>query len=51
MSPYQTKLGHAHLKVRDLKRSVDFYTRFFDLAVVEQVGGALRVPLRRPGAP
>ncbi len=39
MPPYQTKLGHAHLKVRDLKRSMDFYTTFFDLAVVEQVGG------------
>src|SRR3989304_1734084 len=39
MPPYQTKLGHTHLKVRDLKRSVDFYTRFFDLQVIEQVGG------------
>jgi len=39
MLPYQTRLGHAHLKVRDLNRSVDFYTRFFDLTVVEQVSG------------
>lgn len=38
MSVYQTKLGHAHLKVRDLQRSIDFYGRFFDLKVVEQVG-------------
>ncbi len=49
MPPYMTALGHAHLKVRDLRRSIDFYTRFFDLRVIEQVhdqyvflsGGAL----------
>jgi catechol 2,3-dioxygenase len=35
---YSTKIGHAHLKVRDLARAVDFYTRFFALQVVEQVG-------------
>lgn len=35
---YQTKIGHAHLKVRDLNRSLEFYTRFFDLQVVESVG-------------
>lgn len=35
---YTTRIGHAHLKVRDLARSVDFYTRFFKLNVVEQVG-------------
>lgn len=34
---YQTKIGHAHLKVRNLKRAVDFYTRFFNLQVIEQV--------------
>jgi catechol 2,3-dioxygenase len=38
MPPYMTALGHAHLKVRDLRRSIAFYTRFFDLRVVEQVG-------------
>ena len=38
MPPYMTALGHAHLKVRDLRRSIDFYTRFFDLRVVEQIG-------------
>jgi catechol 2,3-dioxygenase len=38
MPGYQTRLGHAHLKVRDLKRSVEFYTRVFNLVVVEQVG-------------
>ncbi len=35
---YHTKIGHAHLKVRNLERAVAFYTRFFDLKVVEQVG-------------
>lgn len=37
-SPYHTKIGHAHLKVRDLNRSIEFYTHFFDLKVVEQIG-------------
>jgi catechol 2,3-dioxygenase len=36
-APYHTKIGHAHLKVRDLTRAVNFYTRFFNLKVVEQV--------------
>ena len=34
---YRTKIGHAHLKVRNLDRSIDFYTRFFDLKLVERV--------------
>lgn len=34
---YPTKIGHAHLKVRDLSRAIAFYTRFFDLKVTEQV--------------
>lgn len=34
---YQTKIGHAHLKVRDLDRSLAFYTRFFSLELVERV--------------
>ncbi len=37
---YRTKIGHAHLKVRDLDRAIEFYTRFFDLHVVERVGNA-----------
>src|SRR5437016_14557843 len=37
---YKTKIGHAHLKVRDLQRSVDFYTRFLGLHVTEQVDNA-----------
>jgi catechol 2,3-dioxygenase len=35
---YPTKIGHAHLKVRDLKQAIAFYTRFFRLKLVEQVG-------------
>ncbi len=36
---YRTTLGHAHLKVRDLQRAVDFYTRFFNLKVTEMLPG------------
>src|SRR5215471_1569855 len=35
---YQTKIGHAHLKVRDLQRSIDFYTRLLGMHVTEVVG-------------
>src|SRR5215469_12418624 len=35
---YQTRIGHAHLKVRDLDRSVGFYTRFLGLRETERVG-------------
>jgi catechol 2,3-dioxygenase len=35
---YQTNIGHAHLKVRDLSRAVSFYTRFLGLHEVERVG-------------
>jgi len=35
---YQTKIGHAHLKVRNLDRAVEFYTRFLNLQVAERVG-------------
>ena len=34
---YPTRIGHAHLKVRDLDRAIAFYTRFFDLKLVERV--------------
>lgn len=37
---YSTKIGHAHLKVRNLQRSIDFYTRFLALHVTEQVEDA-----------
>jgi catechol 2,3-dioxygenase len=35
--PYTTTIGHAHLKVRDLDRSIAFYTRFLALHEVERV--------------
>jgi catechol 2,3-dioxygenase len=38
MMPYTTKIGHAHLKVRDLQHSVDFYTHFLGLHETERVG-------------
>jgi catechol 2,3-dioxygenase len=37
-TPYSTRIGHAHLKVRDLDHSVAFYTRFLALHVTERVG-------------
>jgi len=37
---YDTRIGHAHLKVRDLERSVAFYERFLRLHVTERVGDA-----------
>ncbi len=33
---YATRLSHAHLKVRNLERSVTFYTRFLDLQLAER---------------
>jgi catechol 2,3-dioxygenase len=35
--PYSAKIGHAHLKGRDLDRAVAFYKRFLKLAVKERV--------------
>lgn len=35
---YATKIGHAHLKVRDLDRAIAFYTRFLNLHETERVG-------------
>ncbi|MBC8100101.1 MAG: VOC family protein [Armatimonadetes bacterium] len=37
MATYTTRIGHVHLKVRDLARSVAFYTRTFNLKIVETV--------------
>lgn len=34
-----TELGHVHLKVRDLDRSLDFYRDVLDLDLTERVGG------------
>ncbi|HLX40426.1 MAG TPA: VOC family protein [Ktedonobacteraceae bacterium] len=35
---YTTKIGHAHLKVRNLDRAVDFYTRYMGMHETERVG-------------
>jgi catechol 2,3-dioxygenase len=35
---YKTRIGHAHLKVRDLDRATAFYTHYFSLELVERVG-------------
>lgn len=40
MADYKTKLGHAHLKVRDLDRSIAFYTTYLGLHLTERVGNA-----------
>ncbi len=32
------KIGHAHLKIRDLERAISFYEEFLGLEVVERVG-------------
>ncbi len=32
------KIGHVHLKVRNLQRSIEFYERYLGLQVTEQVG-------------
>jgi phospholipase/carboxylesterase len=37
---YQFKLGHVQLKVRNLERSIAFYTRFLGLHLVERTGNA-----------
>jgi len=39
MADYQTRIGHVHLKVRDLQGAVDFYTRYFQLKITEMVQG------------
>jgi catechol 2,3-dioxygenase len=38
MTSYTTKIGHAHLKVGNLERSIAFYTRFLGLRETERVG-------------
>ena len=35
---YTSTIGHVHLKVRDLPRSIAFYTEFVGLQVTEQLG-------------
>lgn len=36
--PLPMKIGHTHLKVRELERSIAFYTRYLGLHVTEIVG-------------
>lgn len=38
MDAPRTRIGHVHLKVRDLDRSVDFYRTVLGLQVTERVG-------------
>ena len=40
---YHTRLGHAHLTVHELDRAIAFYTRFFDLRLIERVGDGYAV--------
>ncbi|MCA9742770.1 MAG: VOC family protein [Deferribacteres bacterium] len=35
---YKTKIGHAHLKVADLERSIAFYQRFLKLDITQRIG-------------
>jgi catechol 2,3-dioxygenase len=35
---YRTRIGHVHLKVRDLKKAIEFYTQFLQMRVTERVG-------------
>src|SRR5579864_7263057 len=37
VTKHSTRIGHAHLKVRNLASSVDFYTHFLGMHVTEQV--------------
>lgn len=57
---YRTKIGHAHLKIRDLHKAVEFYAKFLNLKVTEIVadhyaflsGGSLHheIALQQVGA-
>lgn len=38
MNPPRTRIGHVHLKVRDLERSVEFYRAVLGLEVTERPG-------------
>lgn len=39
MVPDGVKLGHVHLKVRDLDAAVDFHVALFGMRVTERAGG------------
>lgn len=34
------KIGHVHLKIRNLKKSVDFYQKYLGMEVTEQLAGS-----------
>lgn len=38
---YMTRLGHAHLKVRDLSRAIAFYQRYLNMEITERVDDSL----------
>ncbi|MBS1702488.1 MAG: VOC family protein [Armatimonadetes bacterium] len=38
IAPAQTRIGHVHLKVSDLDRSLDFYTRVLGFQLVQRYG-------------
>jgi len=38
MSAQDFRLGHVHIKVKDLQKSVEFYKKIFHLSVTEKVG-------------
>ena len=38
---YMPKIGHVHLKVSDLKKAEEFYTKIFGLKVTERVSNYL----------
>lgn len=39
MTAYTTKIGHAHLKVRNVERSIAFYQEYLKLDVIERING------------
>lgn len=38
LAPVQTCIGHVHLRVADLERAIDFYTRVIGLTLVTRYG-------------
>jgi catechol 2,3-dioxygenase len=38
IAPAQTRIGHVHLRVADLERAIDFYTRVIGLTLVTRYG-------------
>lgn len=38
LAPAETRIGHVHLRVADLERAIDFYTRVIGLTLVTRYG-------------